>query len=55
MSSKNLEKILDVDKVKVLEVVVSVMEDELDTLHEKIKALEIRMGIQELLKERGET
>ena len=40
------------DKLSILEVVVSVMEDEIDTLHEKIKALEIRMGIQEVLAQR---
>ena len=37
------------DKLSVLELVVSVMEEEIDTLHERIKSLEIRMGIQELL------
>ena len=40
------------DKLSILEVVVSVMEDEIDTLHEKVKALEIRMGIQEVLAQR---
>ena len=37
------------DKLSVLELVVSVMEDEIDILTEKVKALEIKMGIQELL------
>jgi len=40
------------DKLSILEVVVSVIEDEIDTLHEKVKALEIRMGIQEVLAQR---
>ncbi len=39
----------DLDKLNVLEVVVAVMEDQLDALHERVKALEIRMGIQELV------
>ena len=39
----------ELNKVVVLEAVVAVMEEEIDTLHEKVKSLEIRMGIQELL------
>jgi hypothetical protein len=45
-------KVSKVDRVSCLEVIVSVMEDELDALHEKVKALEVKISIQEVLETR---
>lgn len=41
-------------KLNILEVLVTVMEDQIDELHERIKSIEIQLGIQKILTESKE-
>lgn len=41
-------------KLNILEVLITVMEDQIDELHERIKSIEIQLGIQKILTESKE-
>jgi|TARA_R110001592_G_scaffold114429_3_gene314277 hypothetical protein len=41
-------------KLNILELVVSVMEEQIDELSEKVKSIEIQLGIQKILTESKE-
>jgi|TARA_R110000868_G_scaffold185773_1_gene427795 hypothetical protein len=38
-------------KLNILEVIITVMEEQIDELHERIKSIEIQLGIQKILTE----
>ena len=41
-------------KLNILEVIITVMEEQIDELHERIKSIEIQLGIQKILTESKE-
>ena len=41
-------------KLNILEVIVAVMEDQIDNLHERLKSIEIELGIQKILTKQKE-